>query len=294
MREYINKIVTTLLLMVIILAIPNCAYSQQITVLQETEISEKLPSSDSADKISSHDSLPKITPREFNICTTPYLSSSKFNAKQLIVPGVFMVTGIIGALDNDNNLNLSIKDAMTDLSGDSRCKVDDYLRFVPSAAHLLMGSIGIKSKHNFKERFLISATAHMAMIAMSYGMKYTIHEHRPDMSDNHSFPSGHVALAFTGAELLRMEYGNIYGTAGYVIATGVAFLRLYNNRHWLNDVLMGAGIGILSARIGNWLLPFERKLFKINEKTSSTASVAVTPFYIPKERACIVSINAIF
>ena len=44
------------------------------------------------------------------------------------------------------------------------------------------------------------------------------------------------------------------------IACGVAFLRLYNERHWCNDILVGAGIGILSARIGYWLLPYERKL----------------------------------
>ena len=295
MRIYKIEIVITLLLIAIYLAIPNYAYSQLITESQETEfLLESQPNTDLPEKSSILDSSSEITPREFNISSTPDSSSSKFDSKQLIVPGAFMITGIIGTFDCDNNLNMSVKDAMTDLSDDNRCKADDYLRFVPSAAHLLIGSVGIKSKHNFKERFLISATAHVAMLAMSYGMKYTIHENRPDMSDNHSFPSGHVALAFTGAELLRMEYGNVYGTAGYVIATGVAFLRLYNNRHWFNDVLMGAGIGILSARIGNWLLPFERKLFKINNKAHSSASIAVTPFYNPMDHACMVSINAVF
>ena len=284
-----------MLLLVIFITSSNYAYSQFITDSQETDIFlDSLPKCDLLEKNIINNPTPEITPREFNICSTPDSSSSKFDAKQLILPGVFMVTGIIGTLDYDNNFNMSIKDAMTGLSGDNRIKADDYLRFVPSAAHLLMGSVGIKSKHNFKERFLISATAHVAMLAMSYGMKYTIHENRPDMSDNHSCPSGHVALAFIGAELLRMEYGNAYGTAGYIVATGVAFLRLYNNRHWLNDVLMGAGIGILSARIGSWLLPYERKLFKINDKAHGFASVAISPFYNPMDHACMVSINAVF
>lgn len=235
-----------------------------------------------------------LSVRESIICDTTPQRVTRFNPQQLILPGTLMVSGLLGAIDYDNNLNRSVNDAMTNLSNGHQCKVDDYLRFVPSAAHLVMGSLGVKSKHNFKERFLISATAHAAMLIMGYGTKYVIHEQRPDLSDKHSFPSGHVAIAFTGAELLRAEYGNAYGIAGYALASGVALLRLYNNRHWLNDVLMGAGIGILSARIGYWVLPLERKLFKINGKHSNTSTVTVTPFYNTHDRACMLEINAVF
>ena len=69
-----------------------------------------------------------------------------------------------------------------------------------------------------------------------------------------------------GAELMREEYGNAWGAGAYVIAGGVAFLRMYNDRHWLNDVIAGAGVGILAARIGYWLLPLERKLFRWEKK----------------------------
>lgn len=235
-----------------------------------------------------------LTSRELNISREIDNSSEKYDAKQLIVPGIFVAAGAVGTIDNENNLNKSVRDAMTGLSNGRQCKIDDYIRFVPSAAHLLLGSVGVKSIHNFKERFLISATAHTAMLIMGYSTKYIITEQRPDLSNNHSFPSGHVALAFTGAELLRSEYGTAYGIAGYAIATSVAFLRLYNNRHWLNDVLMGAGIGILSARIGQWLLPPERKLFKINSKQQQTSIVTAIPFYNINDRAFMVSINAVF
>ena len=36
-------------------------------------------------------------------------------------------------------------------------------------------------------------------------------------------------------------------------------LRVYNNHHWFTDVFAGAGIGILRARTGYWLLPYTRK-----------------------------------
>ncbi len=236
----------------------------------------------------------EISQREFDISSANDTLCDKFNSKQLIVPGIFMVSGLAGAIDYKNSLNRSVNDAFTDLSDGKTCKIDDYLRFLPSASHLLFGSIGVKSKHNFKERLLISATSHAAMLIMGYGSKFIIKEQRPDMSNDHSFPSGHVALAFTGAELLRQEYGTAYGIAGYAVATSVALLRLYNNKHWFNDVLMGAGIGILSARIGCWLLPFERKLFKINNKNAKSSTIAITPTYNIADKALSVSLFAVF
>lgn len=235
-----------------------------------------------------------LIPRDFNICDSNGFTCTKFDAKQVILPGTLMLGGLIGLIDNDNNLNMSVNDAMTGLSNNNSCKIDNYLMFLPSASHLLMGSFGVKSRHNFKERFLISATAHASMLAMACGMKYAIHEQRPDFSNNHSFPSGHVAIAFTGAELMRMEYGTVYGIAGYAVATGVAFLRLYNNKHWFNDVLMGAGIGILCARIGHWLLPLERKLFKINDKNTTYSTIAAIPTYNLHDHSFMFSINAVF
>ena len=236
----------------------------------------------------------EISSREIDISSVNDTLCEKFNSKQLIVPGIFMVSGLVGAIDYNNGLNRSVNDAFNELSNGKTCKIDDYLRFLPSASHLVLGSIGVKSKHNFKERLLISATSHAAMLIMGYGSKFIIKEQRPDLSNNHSFPSGHVALAFTGAELLRQEYGTIYGIAGYTVASTVAFLRLYNNKHWFNDVVIGAGIGILSARIGYWLLPFERKFFKINNKNSKSSTIAITPAYNVAEKALSVSVYAVF
>ena len=274
--HYLKHIITWLICAMAIATMPTQAFCQIVEQKALTEFHNEL------------------LPRELNNCDTVNSQFSKFSPQQLIVPGVLMVSGIVGAFDCDNNLNLSVRDAMCDLSNGKHCKLDDYLRFAPSAAHLLIGSIGVKSKHNFKERLLISATAHAAMLVLGYSTKYLVNERRPDLSNNHSFPSGHVAMAFTGAELLRSEYGTAYGIAGYAIATGVAFLRLYNNKHWLNDVLMGAGLGILSARIGNWLLPLNRKLFKINKKRSSTSTITAMPFYNIHDRACMIAITSVF
>ena len=77
------------------------------------------------------------------------------------------------------------------------------------------------------------------------------------------------------SDLIREEYGAAYGIAAYGVATGVAFLRLYNGRHWLNDVIAGAGVGILSARIGYWMLPLYRKWFNWNSHRPGVTAAAV-------------------
>ena len=59
---------------------------------------------------------------------------------------------------------------------------------------------------------------------------------------------------------MRMEYGPYWGAAAYTLATGVAFLRIYNRWHYFSDVVAGAGVGILCAHIGEWLLPPVKRL----------------------------------
>ena len=65
-----------------------------------------------------------------------------------------------------------------------------------------------------------------------------------------SFPSGHTSNAFLGAHMAYKEFKDsspILAYSGYAIAAFVAGSRLYNNRHWVADVVAGAGFGILSA-----------------------------------------------
>ena len=222
------------------------------------------------------------------------LATERFSWKQVIVPGVLMGVGLLGSINEKNGVNKAVRDCMADWRGTHTTHIDDYLRFLPSAAYFGLGFIsGVKARHNTRDRMLIAATSHASMLLLGYGFKFAIKERRPDMSDRKSFPSGHVSLAFTGAELMRMEYGTAYGIVGYAAAGAVAFLRLYNEKHWLHDVLMGAGIGILSARIGHWLLPFEHKLLRINDK-SNKPFVAALPAYDPYHQAIGMSLVAQF
>jgi hypothetical protein len=85
-------------------------------------------------------------------------------------------------------------------------------------------------------------------------IKNTAKEMRPDGSSANSWPSGHTATAFVGATLLHKEYGLTrspwWSVAGYGVATATGVMRVLNNRHWISDVMSGAGLGILSTELG--------------------------------------------
>ena len=86
-------------------------------------------------------------------------------------------------------------------------------------------------------------------LGVTYGLKYSIHERRPDGSDNQSFPSAHTSVAFTSAEYLRKRYGWEYGIPAYGLASFVAYSRVESDKHYARDVIAGAAIGIASSYI---------------------------------------------
>lgn len=205
---------------------------------------------------------------------------TKFKATQLILPTSMIAVGVFGVYNGAfRKLDNSVRDGMNSLRGNHYFHADDYLQYLPAATYLTFGSIGVKGKHSLKERAVVEATAYIAMAAIVNAGKYSFREKRPDSNAHNSFPSGHTATVFTGAELMREEYGLGLGIASYTVATGVAFLRLYNDRHWLNDVIAGAGIGILSARIGYWMLPLYRRWFHWDTDAANKKAMAVVPSY---------------
>jgi membrane-associated phospholipid phosphatase len=142
-----------------------------------------------------------------------------------------------------------------------------------------LNAMGIKGKNNFKDRTLILATSYLLVAATTLPLKNITHVQRPDGSSFNSFPSGHTATAFAGAEFLWQEYKDVsvwYGISGYIVATGTGFFRMYNDRHWLTDVAAGAGIGILCTKTAYWIYP---KMQKLLFKKETKAAVIIAPFY---------------
>ena len=207
----------------------------------------------------------------------------EFKYEALIIPGLLIGYGVIG-LESQ-----TIQFINTDTSNeirehiDTRLTIDDFSQYMPFLAVYGLNTINVSGKNNFKDRTIILGTAYLIMGGTVGVLKGTSNVERPDGTSKNSFPSGHTATAFMGAEFLYQEYKDIsiwYGVSGYIVASGTGFFRLYNNRHWITDVVAGAGIGILSTKIAYWVHPFlKRTFFKDKEYVNGV----IIPYYNGRE-----------
>ena len=132
---------------------------------------------------------------------------SNFKAGELIMPLSLIAAGTLGFVEPIRNSRYEVRDYLNEWRGDHRTEVDDYLQYVPLASIYGLSLLGAEAKHNYVDRTLELATSYLALGAIVNGIKYTVREPRPDGSSNNSFPSGHTATTFMGAELVRIEYG---------------------------------------------------------------------------------------
>lgn len=137
-----------------------------------------------------------------------------------------------------------------------RNEVDNYLQYSPVAVMYALKAIGVESASSWKKMIVADALSLVIMTSVTGGIKRLANEDRPDGSNDHSFPSGHTATAFMCATMLQKEYGHLspwVGFGAYGVATATGVMRIMNNRHWMSDVLAGAGMGIIGTEMGYWL-----------------------------------------
>lgn len=145
-----------------------------------------------------------------------------------------------------------------------RTHADDYLQYGPAVAWIGLSVAGVKGRSKPLDRALIGVLAYGMSTVIVLGLKHTTHELRPDGSDYLSFPSGHTTNAFTGASLLDREFGGVspwIPIGGYAMATSTGILRMTNDKHWISDVLVGAGIGLLSTEVAYHVYPWLKRKF---------------------------------
>ena len=136
---------------------------------------------------------------------------------------------------------------------DFKTHIDDYSQFFGPVVTTGLKIAGVEGRSDWGRYLASTAMSYGIMAIFVNGIKYTAKEMRPDGSTANSWPSGHTATAFVGATLLHKEYGMTrspwFSVAGYGVATATGVMRVLNNRHWVSDVLSGAGIGIMSTEL---------------------------------------------
>lgn len=126
----------------------------------------------------------------------------------------------------------------------------------PLAAAWIMKAAGVESRSTTRRMLTANAFGLALAAGLTEGTKHIVSEQRPDLSDDHSFPSGHTTLAYVGATVLSREFGHHspwISVGAYTAATATGLLRINHNSHWLSDIYMGAAIGTVSANFGYWL-----------------------------------------
>lgn len=195
--------------------------------------------------------------------------------KPYIIPATLISYGFV-SLNNSGLRNLD-RSLNKKLKSTNKTSLDDITMALPTLSVYGLSFLGNKGKHNFKDRTVIITTATAIMLTSILSLKKITKRSRPNLVDTESFPSGHTAIAFMGAEFLYQEYKHKsiwYGMAGYTVAAGTAYLRMYNKEHWFSDVVTGAGIGILSTKLAYLIKPYlQKKLFKKKDISF------VSPFY---------------
>ncbi len=162
------------------------------------------------------------------------------------------VAGII-AKSEKKSFRQNTKDNKHTLLTDFKTGIDDYTQFFGPALTTGLKIAGVEGRSDWGRYLASTAMSYGLMALFVNSIKYTAKEMRPDGSTANSWPSGHTATAFVGATILHKEYGMTrspwYSVAGYGVATATGVMRVLNNRHWVSDVLSGAGIGIMSGEL---------------------------------------------
>ena len=135
---------------------------------------------------------------------------------------------------------------------------DFYLKWIPYAAVFILNLARVKTKSDWKKQVVITAATEGIRYLITDNLKKMVKEHRPaPFVGNRSFPSGHTSSSFAAAQFMHRELKSsipVLSCVGYVAGVANATIRIYKNRHWLKDVVVGAVIGIVSAQLAYFVV----------------------------------------
>lgn len=177
--------------------------------------------------------------------------NKKYSIKSYIIPAVFIAYGLSSFDNNGFPSSKVVRDFRNENFANFNTSVDDYLVFAPGLIMLGLDAFKVKSSSNFANQSVITAKSVILSLGVVNILKYSTQVMRPDNTTENSFPSGHTAFAFTLAEVLHQEFKDkpLVYISGYTIATAAGAMRILNNRHWLTDVMVGAGIGMAATKL---------------------------------------------
>ena len=195
-------------------------------------------------------------------------------AKYYIAPTVFIGSGLFvnytKSKYSKQNLQQNIQRNYS-----ANTEIDNYLPYIPIAQMYAGKMMGIKSRSSYFNQTKNLFFSQLFTSLITHGLKRATNLERPNGAQ-YAFPSGHTSSAFSSASVLFYEYKNTniaYASSGFLFSGTTGTLRVLKNKHWVSDVLVGAGIAILVTHLvyhfeplKNWNPLEKRKERKKNRK----------------------------
>lgn len=166
-----------------------------------------------------------------------------------------------------NRFDLAVDDAFEQVRGRPHA---DALFYGASALgdnsliwHLIGATRGLRSEHHFQAAVRLSVSLGVESALVNGLLKSLVRRDRPVIEQirprylrhprTSSFPSGHASSGFMAAGLL--SEGDHLAPLYYATAVVVASSRVYTRIHHPSDVIVGAALGVLFARVIRRLAP---------------------------------------
>ena len=170
-----------------------------------------------------------------------------------------------------------------------RTHVDDWLLWGPIPIMYGADLFKVPAKNTVwnQTKFLIISEAGTA--ALTWGLKLGLGIQRPNNGTHNAYPSGHTSQAFCQSQVLFNEFRDtapLLAASGFLFSVPVGVLRVLNNRHWVPDVLLGAGIGMLVTNLVYHFEPLKNwNPFDKNRKKKKVGKTEKQLMFVPSFRA---------
>ncbi len=198
---------------------------------------------------------------------TTAVSSSKVKTGY-IVGGGLIATGLF--LEKQS-IKTSFRDWVRERYEIPKTNFDDILQHMPIvmvyATDLALGNdkkeIGRHTRHMIVTQALTLGTMLIT--------KEITNSPRPN-GGSHTFPSGHTAYAFASAGVMYQSFkdDNLWlAYSGYVPAVVVGAYRMIKDKHWVSDVVVGAGLGIVMSHLSYHMDIWHSKTDKVDRASTS-------------------------
>lgn len=164
-----------------------------------------------------------------------------------------------------------------------RTSVDDWIHYAPIVTMYAADLFKVPAKNTVwnQTKFLVISEAVTAGIVWS--LKVGLGVLRPDSTTFTAYPSGHTSQAFVQSQVLFNEFratAPLLAASGFLFSTTTGALRVLNNRHWVPDILLGAGIGMLVTNAVYYFEPFKKwNPFKNMKKRSNMHQISFMPSF---------------